>query len=161
MSFHHPFGLTEKQLLFFKTNRFFPCENYLAGNQYLTGRQEIVSFDDGLFDLEGIIEFDVDNLEKDFQIMAVVINPEQNENYDIDNRFEFCGFDLCEDVISAITNCECGFDKAIDYLSLNKYGLIDEYDIATETQKRLIALYPEESHAACQLIKIYRYVSKK
>ncbi len=155
----YPFGIKENELMYFKTNRFYPNEKYFEYNQLLKGKKEIVSYDCGIFDLEGIIELDFDNIEKGKQIMAIIINPEHGVDSDIDNRFEFCGYDLCEEgsSISSITNCECEFNKAIDYSSLNQYGLINDYKIAVESQKKLIELYPEESHAICQLIKIFRY----
>ena len=155
----YPFGIKENELMYFKTNRFYPNDKYFEYNQLLKGKKEIVSYDCGIFDLNGIIKFSFDNIEKGKQIMAIIINPEHGVDSDIDNRFEFCGYDLCEEgsSISSITNCECEFKKAIDYSSLNQYGLINDYKIAVETQKKLIELYPEESHAICQLIKIFRY----
>lgn len=158
---NYPWGIKEKELMYFKADRFYPDDKYFEYNRYLKGKKEIVSYDCGIFDLEGIIELNLDSIEKGFQIIAIIINPENNVDCDIDNRFEFCGYDLCEDgtSISSITNCGCEFDKAIDYLLLNKYGLFSDYNIAIETQKKLMELYPEESHATCQLIKIYRYVA--
>ena len=157
----YPFGIKENELMYFKTNRFYPNDKYFEYNQLLKGKKEIVSYDCGIFDLNGIIKFSFDNIEKNHQIMAIIIEPKNNKDYEIDKRFEFCGYDLCEEgsSISSITNCGCEFNKAIDYLLLNKYGLISDYNIAKEVQNKLMELYPEESHAVCQIIKIYRYIS--
>ena len=158
---NYPWGIKEKELMYFKANRFYPDDKYFKYNQHLKGKKEIVSYDCGIFDLEGIIELNLDNIEKELQIIAIIINPEHNVDCDIDNRFEFCGYDLCEDgtSISCITNCGCEFDKAIDYASLNKNGLINDYNTAILTQEKLMKLYPKESHATCQIIKIYRCVA--
>ena len=61
------------------------------------------------------------------QIIAYFMNPiESHEFHKLDDRFEFCGYDLSEEMtaISAITNCNKIFDKAIPYEELNKFGLM-------------------------------------
>ena len=160
---NYPFGIKENELLYFRANRFYPDDKYFKYNKHLKGKKEIVSYDCGIFDLDGIIKLDFNSIRKDTQIIAIIINPKLESTHKIDSSFEFCGYDLCEEgsAVIAITNCGCEYDKAIDYLSLNKYGLIDNYEVAVDFQRKLIQLYPYESHATCQVIKIYRYVIEK
>ena len=108
----YPYGICEDKVMYFKTSRFYPDNNYFKYAHKLIGKKEIVSFDCGLFDLDGILNIDLSCCE---QILAVIINPIKDKDYKIDNRFEFCGYDLCSDTISAITNCGCEYVKAIDY----------------------------------------------
>ena len=150
----YPYGICEDKVMYFKTSRFYPDNNYFKYANKLIGKKEIVSFDCGLFDLDGTIDIDLSCCE---QILAVIINPIKDKDYKIDNRFEFCGYDLCSDTISAITNCGCEYVKAIDYEKLNKYGLINDYDEALESIHKLKEIYPLDSHADCDIIKIYRY----
>ena len=91
---NYPFGIKENELIYFTGDRFYPDNEYFKHNQCLKGKKEIVSYNCCIFNLDGIIELNFDNIEKGFQIMAIIISPEPNIDYDIDNRFEFCGFDL-------------------------------------------------------------------
>lgn len=148
------YGIVEDKVMYFKTNRFYPDDKYLNYANKMIGKKEIVSFDCGLFDLVGILDINLSSCE---QIFAVIINPVKDKDYQVDERFEFCGYDLCNDVISAISNCGCEYVKAIDYEKLNKYGLINEYDIALNSLNKLKDIYPLESHADCDIVKLYRY----
>ncbi|WP_069997859.1 hypothetical protein [Cellulosilyticum sp. I15G10I2] len=70
----------------------------------------------------------------------------------LDNRFEFCGYDLIEDFsgISAILNCG-GFDKAFLSSDLSFRGLVTSFERAREVQEKLLIEYPDESHADCEI----------
>ena len=72
--------------------------------------------------------------------------------------FDFCGYDLIdpETAISAVTNCGADFDEGIDYAKLNEYGLFSDYAEAVRTQKALLKAYPEEPHADCVVIELWR-----
>lgn len=74
--------------------------------------------------------------------------------------FEFCGFDLADGfLISALTNCEGGFEKAFTYRDLNKYGLISGYWIAKEIRDKLDNEY-DDDHTYCEMFAIFRRVKK-
>lgn len=98
--------------------------------------------------------------EKDEQILAVIVRPEiePDDMLEKDGQFEFCGYDLTEFLTctSAITNCGAMFEDAIKYDRLNHYGLISSYREAVTAQLDLYEKYPEESHAYCEIIEIWR-----
>lgn len=130
--------------------------------------KELVTFDCGLMDMEEIIKPEIVTTEKNNQILAVIIRPEIQLNYILqsespipcENKFEFCGYDLVDIscYISAITNCGAELENAIDYLSLNQYGLIPSYKEAVNTQLNLVDYYPEHSHTYCEIIEIWRWL---
>lgn len=72
--------------------------------------------------------------------------------------FDFCGYDLVvmDTCISAITNCGAYFDNVIDYGNLNEYGLVSNYLDAVKTQILLRKNYPDENHAYCEVVEIWR-----
>ena len=95
-----------------------------------------------------------------FNLLAVVKEPVQdckNINIQPDN-FEFAGYDLLDKdySISALTNCG-GFDETFLPGDLNKYGLIDDYEKAFDIRKRLFENNPQEHHAQCNVIAVWRH----
>jgi len=136
---------------FYIAERFFLDENYEEFSKIL-GRAEIVTYDTMLCTVKsehGLSE----------QIIAYYKNPTKSHEYHtLDDGFEFCGYDLSEEstMISAITNCGGMFGDAIPYEKLNKFGLIAEYSEAFAIRKLLDELYPQESHAECDVYELWR-----
>lgn len=146
---------------YFESDRCFNDQEIRSFNREMIPADELVTFDCGLMELKEIIKDEIKEPVKGTQILAVIIRPEIEVNDSLERNicFEFCGYDLVElsCCISAITNCGAGFGKAIVYERLNQYGLISSYKEAVFTQIRLNEEYPEESHADCELIEIWRY----
>lgn len=148
------------RIRYFKADRFKNEESFRAFNKHKLNTKEIVSLDCGLFELEEIK--DCNNVQDTEQILLVIIRPDIEKVdkqivREIDS-FEFCGYDLVEvdTYISAITNCGAIFDKAIDYSKLNDFGLISKYLDAVKTQILLRDIYPDENHAHCELVEVWR-----
>jgi hypothetical protein len=93
-----------------------------------------------------------------FNLLTVVINPEQDcRNVNVDG-FDFIGYDLLDQDygISALSNCG-GFDETFLPKELNHLGLIDDYNKAFDIQKRLLINNPEEHHADTNVIAVWRH----
>jgi hypothetical protein len=93
-----------------------------------------------------------------FNLLTVVIEPDQDcRDVNIDG-FEFMGYDLLDQEfsISALTNCG-GFDETFLSTDLNEYGLIEDYLKAYDIKKRLLENNPEEHHADTNVIAIWRH----
>lgn len=71
--------------------------------------------------------------------------------------FQFIGYDLIEEQtqISAITNCG-GFPDVFRNEELNRFGLIENFDRASEIRRLLAERHPEEHHARCEMYAIWR-----
>ena len=143
------------------------CENTDAlkrFNQHKILAKELVSFDCGLLDLECILREDIDFPTEAYQYLAVIMAPActKNEELSRDDRFSFVGYDLVEEMtgISAITNCGAGFSRAIDYEALNASGIFSDYALALQAKQRLIQQYPNENHADCEIVEIWRYAKR-
>ncbi len=72
--------------------------------------------------------------------------------------FEFVGYELLDKDYcnSALNNCG-GFDETFLPDELNKFGLISEYEKAYDVRKRLLENNPEEHHADCNVIAVWRH----
>lgn len=93
-----------------------------------------------------------------FNLLAVVIEPEQEcKNVSLDN-FDFVGYDLLDKdySISALSNCG-GFEETFSPADLNNFGLIDKYENAYDIKRRLLENNPEEHHADTNVIAIWRH----
>lgn len=93
-----------------------------------------------------------------FNLLTVVLEPDQDcKNLKIDD-YEFVGYDLLDQgfSISALTNCG-GFDETFLPTDLNDKGLIDDYTKAYDIKKRLLENNPEEHHANTNVIAIWRH----
>lgn len=149
---------------YFESDRCFNKDSIRNFNKEMIVADELVTFDCGLMEMREITKDEVKEPDKEHQILGVIIRPEIESNYYMgkEEYFEFCGYDLVElqTCISAITNCGAGFEKAIIYEKLNKYGLISSYREAVFTQLNLNEEYPDESHAYCEIIEVWRYVGK-
>lgn len=146
---------------YFESSR---CWNEDAIQKFNKGRisaKELVTFDSTLMEMNEILKDKIRAPQNDQQVLAVIFRPEIAKNFylETDNRFEFCGYDLVGlgYYISSITNCGVGFEKAIHYGNLNEYGLISSYNEAVFTQLKLCEEYPDESHAYCEVVEIWRY----
>ncbi|MCW3059124.1 MAG: hypothetical protein JWQ02_945 [Capsulimonas sp.] len=96
----------------------------------------------------------------DYQVLAVAKNPTEPLTLD-DPRFEFIGYDLVEKrpgAISAITNCG-GSDNAFHADELSFHGLIPTFDDAVRINALLIQNNPDEPHACCDMIAVWRMVT--
>ena len=145
---------------YFQSDRCINHANLRKFNQGKIKADELVTFDCGLMELREIEESEINLPPKGEQLLAVIVRPEIEPDYRLEQgqRFEFCGYDLVEisTCISAITNCGAKFDS-IDYAALNPYGLISSYREAVNTQLDLHEKYPEESHAYCEIVEIWRW----
>lgn len=152
------FGLVR----YFRSDR---CINTVALQEFNRGKikaDELVTFDCGLMELTEIGGPKLELLPEEHQFLAVIVRPEIEPNYLLEQRgqFEFCGYDLVDFpvCISAITNCGAEFDDVINYTGLNQYGLISSYREAVNTQLNLNEKYPEDSHAYCEIVEIWRWL---
>ena len=147
---------------YFEAKRCFNTEKIRGWNQNKITAEELVSFDCGLFNLYEI-ETPERYFEKDTQqIMAVIIRPGMNPSIQLNREgFTFCGYDLVEDFscISAITDCGGTF-QSIDYAALNEFGLLKSYKEAVLTQLALVEEDPDEPHACCNIVEIWRKIVK-
>ncbi len=93
-------------------------------------------------------------------ILAVCLEPsfEVRETLQ-DSRFEFQGYDLLGEGMSAINNCG-GFAEAFQPSDISEVGLFSTYDFARAVQKRLRELYPSEGHADGELWAIWKMTSQ-
>jgi hypothetical protein len=71
--------------------------------------------------------------------------------------FRFLGYDLLEEAtqISALSNCG-GFPEVFGNEELNRFGLVDAFERASEIRRLLVEHFPEELHADCELYAIWR-----
>lgn len=151
---------------FFLADRCFNSQSMREFNRGLITADELVTVDCALIEMTEIereqAEEAAASLDSGHQIMAIVIRPAMDIDWYMENRtdFVFCGYDLVElpCTISAITNCGAGFELAIDYGSLNRFGLIDTYRQTVLTQLELAEKYPDESHAWCEIVEVWRKV---
>lgn len=72
-------------------------------------------------------------------------------------HFRFIGYDLIEEQtqVSALTNCG-GFPDVFQNDELNKFGLIEDFNRASEVRSQLLERHPQEAHANCELYAIWR-----
>jgi hypothetical protein len=93
-----------------------------------------------------------------FNLLTVVIEPEEDcENIKIDG-FEFVGYDLLDHdyCISALSNCG-GFDESFLPNDLNEKGLIDGLEKAYSIKTKLFENNPDEHHADTNVIAVWRH----
>jgi len=157
-------GLSYGIIRYFESDRCFNDERIQNFNRGMIKAHELVTFDCGLMEMKEITKEKIETHDKEVQILAIIVRPEIEPDYYLERegKFDFCGYDLVElqTCISAITNCGASFKKAIAYEKLNKYGLISTYREAVLTQCNLNENYPDENHAYCELIEIWRHVNE-
>ena len=164
MSIRYDYGMEKRKIMFFRSTYCVNDERLRGFNQYRIITDELVSFDTCLFKMVGVLKEEISQPTDEYQYLAVIIDPpaEKNRELSDDERFEFVGYDLVEEFsfISAITDCGGDFEEAIDYSKLNEYGIISDYEFALETQKLLEEKYPDEEHAYCDIVEIWRYAKQ-
>jgi hypothetical protein len=96
-------------------------------------------------------------------ILGLYRNPEAHvATPPASRKFEFIGYDLIEEhtQISALTNCR-GFPDVFRNEELNRCGLIESFDRASEVRRLLAERHPEEAHAQCELYAIWRMTERE
>lgn len=93
-----------------------------------------------------------------YNLLAVVKEPNEEKQIQLERDFDFIGYDLIETDgdISALTNCG-GFDETFKPKEQNKYGLISDYGRARKIQIELPKNNPGEHHADCHLFEVWRH----
>lgn len=164
MSIYYDYAIEKGKILYFCSTYCVNDERIRGFNQHRILAEEIVSFDTGLFKMLGVLKEQITTPNEEYQYLAVIIDPPAKKNRELsdDERFEFVGYDLVEEFsfISAITDCGGDFEEAIDYSKLNEYGIISDYEFALATQKLLEEKYPDEDHAYCDIVEIWRYAKQ-
>ena len=93
-----------------------------------------------------------------FNLLTVVLEPDQDcKKINVDG-YEFVGYDLLDQSfdISALTNCG-GYDETFLPTDLNEKGLIDDFEKAYDIKKRLLENNPYEYHADTNVIAVWRH----
>lgn len=152
------------KIRYFKGDRLYNEKSLYEFNKGKISAKELVTFDSALMDLQEIMIDEIDDAKESVeQIVAIIIRPEIEVSRVLENYsgFQFCGYDLVEAFsgISAITNCGADWGEVLDYSILNEYGLIPNYRNAVMTQLDLAEKYPEESHAYCEIVEIWRMIN--
>lgn len=93
-----------------------------------------------------------------YNLLTVCIEPAEQCETIVFKDFDFLGYDLLDQYLctSALTNCG-GFDETFKPTELNRYGLIDRYERATIIRDNLYANNPDESHADCFVLALWRH----
>lgn len=151
------------KIRYFKSDRIYNDNGLYRFNKGKIKAKELVTFDVALMvNRKEISEQEIHSkINKTEQILAVIVRPEIFPNDKLKVLgFEFCGYDLTEQGtgISAITNCGADWGEALDYSLLNQYGLFSDYRQAVLAQMDLPEYFPDENHAYCEIIEIWRIV---
>ena len=150
--------------LYYRSSRCWNTEEVRGYNHGLLTGEEIVSFDCCLFEHLPVLRREIEVPCPEHQYLAVIIEPLEPPNAEVaqDGRFTFCGYDLMEEQtqISAITNCGGGFSNVIPYSTLNQWGLFCRHTDAKKAQRRLLQAWPDEPHADCVIVEIWRYIAE-
>jgi hypothetical protein len=96
-----------------------------------------------------------------FNLLTVVKEPDHKcEEIEIPD-FEFVGYELLDKdySTSALSNCG-GFDETFQPSDLNQYGLINTFEMAYNIRERLFANNPDEHHADCYVLAVWRHKEK-
>ena len=97
----------------------------------------------------------------EYNLLAVVREPDETSRKDKLDDFEFIGYDLVdrEMFASALTNCG-GFDESFKPEDLNQYGLLEERNNAYSIREKLAINNPDEHHADCWVFEVWRMKNK-
>lgn len=93
-----------------------------------------------------------------FNLLTVVLEPDQDcKNLNVDG-YEFVGYDLLDQEfsISALTNCG-GFDETFLPADLNDKGLVKDFGKAYNIKARLLENNPDKRHADTNVIAVWRH----
>ncbi len=151
------------EVRYFRSDRCFQTEGLLRFHQGKLLAEELVTFDCGLMEMQEIVKEEIPKkIPEGQQMLAVIFRPgiEIDALLEREGAFTFCGYDLVEEMayISSITNCGARFERAIPYQRLNQVGLFASYKEAVLAQLALYEEYPEETHAYCEIVEIWRMV---
>lgn len=93
-----------------------------------------------------------------FNLLTITQEPTKECNSITIKDFEFMGYDLLDQSYdtSALTNCG-GFDETFLPSDINDVGLISEFEKAYAIKKRLLENNPNEYHADCNVVAIWRH----
>lgn len=93
-----------------------------------------------------------------FNLLTVVKEPTEKCEAIMIPDFEFVGYELLDKdySTSALSNCG-GFDETFLPAELNQYGLIDTFEKAYDIRERLVKNNPEEHHADCNVLALWRH----
>ncbi len=93
-----------------------------------------------------------------FNLLAIIKEPDEKCELNQPADFEFVGYELLDKdySISALTNCG-GFDETFLPSELNQFGLISNYERAYDIRAKLFENNPEEHHADCNVIAVWRH----
>ena len=93
-----------------------------------------------------------------FNLLAIIQEPGKECSSVTVKDFEFVGYDLLDQSYdtSALTNCG-GFDETFSASDLNELGLISDYGKVNLIKKRLLENNPDEYHADCNVMAIWRH----
>ncbi|MGK9123899.1 hypothetical protein M1D52_07250 [Olivibacter sp. SA151] len=93
-----------------------------------------------------------------FNMLRVVVEPDQDCNGIVIDDYEFIGYDLLDQYFdtSALTNCG-GFNETFLSSELNNRGLIDDFSKAYDIKEKLLYNNPNEHHADTNVIAVWRH----
>jgi hypothetical protein len=100
------------------------------------------------------------NNQQQVNVLAVLRNPTLAEVQAFSRpEFSFVGFELLDQdhSVSALTNCG-GFPDVFENSEINEFGLITDFNRATEIANNLRRAYPEEHHADCNVWAVFRMI---
>ena len=146
---------------YFKGGRLYNDKALYEFNREKIKAKELITFDTSLMDLIEISKEEVDTAKQaSEQILALIVRPGIVPSYILERvgQYEFCGYDLVDHTtgISAIMNMGGYWGDLFDWRILNQYGLFSKYRQAVNVQLDLIEQFPEESHAYCEIVEIWR-----
>ena len=148
--------------LYYRSSRCTNASDFPGFTQRLPHVNELVSFDADLFEHLPVQHSEIDVPCPDGQYLAVIVEPKAKPSTEIaqDTRFTFCGYDLIDEQtqLSAIVHYSAAFSKVIHDEHLNSFGLFCSYTDAKHTQKALRSIYPNEKHADCVIVELWRYI---
>ncbi len=106
------------------------------------------------------LEFVMQNVDAKppYNVMACVVEPTADCAKHVLKNFEFVGYDLMDKSydMSALTNCG-GTPEVFLPSEQNQFGLIADFEKAYDIKKRLFKNNPNEYHANCNVIALWRH----
>lgn len=150
---------------YFKGERLYNEKALYEFNKGKIKAKELITFDASLMDMIEISKEEIEAAKTaSEQIIALIVRPEIEPSYILEQggMFEFCGYDLVDYTtgISAIMNMGGYWGDFFDWGILNQYGLFSKYRQAVNVQLDLFEQFPEESHAYCEIVEIWRMLRK-
>lgn len=146
---------------YFKGKRLYNEKALYEFNKGKIKAEELITFDTSLMDMMEVSKEEIEVAKTvSEQVLALIVRPDIEPSYVLEQtrQFEFCGYDLVDHTtgISAIINMGGYWGDLFDWEMLNQYGLFSKYRQAVNVQLDLIEQFPEESHAYCEIVEIWR-----